>query len=135
MLPNPFIGRPAAPGDDDLSAELGAARVLWDQLIADLALPTAEWHSYSRKAGWSLRLKKGARTIVYLIPCHGSFRVSFALGEKALAAARASKLPADVLKILDEAPRYAEGTAVRLDITGKKDLAIVQKLAAAKLAN
>ncbi|HEY1494183.1 MAG TPA: DUF3788 family protein, partial [Candidatus Solibacter sp.] len=80
-------------------------------------------------------LKAGNRTIVYVTPCRGAIRVSFALGEKAMQAARDSKLPARVLKILDEAPRYAEGTGVRLDVTTKTDLAAVKKLAAAKLAN
>ena len=135
MLPNAFIGRPEPPTDEELSTELGAARTLWDQLLADLALPIQEWHSYSVKAGWSLRLKTGKRTILYVTPCRDSFRVSFALGEKAIKAARDSRLPAHVVKILDEAPRYAEGAGVRLDITAKNDLAVVRRLAAAKIAN
>jgi len=135
MLPNAFIGRTKAPTDEELSAELGDARALWDQLLRELALPVQEWYSYSVKAGWSLRLKAGKRTIVYLIPCRGAICVSFALGDKAMQAARESKLPASVIKILDEAPRYAEGAGVRLDVTTKKDLAAVKKLSAAKMAN
>ena len=135
MSPNAFIGRQKPPTDEELSLELGAARMLWDQLLAELKLPVQEWHSYSVKAGWSLRIKEGKRTILYVTPCRGSFRVSFALGDKAMQAARDSKLPAAAMKILDEAPRYAEGTGVRLDISAKKDLAIVKKLVAAKMAN
>ena len=82
MLPNAFIGRTLPPTDDELCAELGVVRALWDQLLAELALPVQEWHTYSPKAGWSLRLKQGKRTIVYLTPCHDSFRVAFALGRK-----------------------------------------------------
>ena len=33
MSPNAFIGRTKAPTDAELSAELGAARALWDQLL------------------------------------------------------------------------------------------------------
>ena len=72
---------------------------------------------------------------MYCIPRRGSFGVSFALGKKAMQAARDSKLPASVLQLLDEAPRYGEGTAVRMEIKSKKDLAIVKKLVAAKMAN
>jgi hypothetical protein len=50
-------------------------------------------------------------------------------------AARRSKLPPGVIKILDEARRYAEGTAVRIEVHAAKDIAIVKKLAAAKLEN
>jgi hypothetical protein len=135
MSPNAFIGRTLPPTDDELSTELGAARALWDELIADLALPTQEWNSYSPKAGWSLKLKLKKRTILYLAPCHGRFRVAFVLGAKAVEAARQSKLSKAVLKIIDEAPRYPEGTGVRLEITARKHLATVKKLAEVKLAN
>ena len=135
MSPNAFIGRTKAPTDAELSAELGAVRVLWDELLADLALPVQEWHSYSPKAGWSLKLKLGKRTIVYLAPCHGSFRVAFVLGAKAVEAAHQCKLSKAVIKLIDEAPRYPEGTGVRLEIATRKDLAAVKKLAGVKLAN
>ena len=94
-------GRTKPPTDDELSAELGVVRALWDELLADLALPVQEWNCYSPKAGWSLKLKQGKRTIVYLAPCHGSFRVAFILGAKAVEAARASKLSKAVIKIMD----------------------------------
>ena len=135
MSPNAFIGRTKPPTDDELSTELGAARAFWDELITELALPVQEWNSYSPKAGWSLKLKLKKRTIVYLAPCHGSFRVAFILGDKAMEAARQLKLPKAVLKIIDEAPRYPEGSGLRLEIAARKDLAAVKKLAEVKLAN
>lgn len=139
MLPNAFIDKPEQPTEDELAAELGPGKTLWDQLLAALAdehgIVIREWHSYSRKAGWSLRLKLKKRTILYLAPCRGSSRVAFILGGKAVQAARQSGLPPRVLKIIDEAPRYPEGTAVRLDIKRSGDIAVVQKLAALKLAN
>ena len=135
MSPNAFIGRTKPPTDEELSTELGAARALWDELLTELALPIQEWNSYSPKAGWSMKLKLKKRTILYLAPCHGSFRVAFVLGDKAMEAARQLKLPAAVLKIIDEAPRYPEGTGVRLEIAARQDLAAVKKLAEVKLAN
>ena len=140
MLPNAFIGKAGKPSDEELAAELGrSAKTLWDQLLSELAgqynINIAEWHSYSRKAGWALRLKFRERTIVYLLPSKGSFRASFALGDKAIAAARASKLPKKVLTIIDEARKYAEGTAVRLEVTNAKDVEAVKLLAVIKLAH
>jgi hypothetical protein len=139
MSPNAFIGHAKQPTDGELTAALGPAKVLWNQLIADLAdecgVAGQEWNSYSPKAGWSLRLKREQRNIIYLSPCPGCFRVSFALGDKAVQAARQSKLPPRVLKIINEAKRYAEGTGVRLEVKASKDLAVVKKLAAIKLAN
>ena len=139
MLPNAFIGKPEAPTDEELTAELGAARALWDQVLVRLAkecnVLTREWNSYSRKAGWSLRLKIKERNIVYLAPCRGCFRVAFVLGDKAVRAARQSKLPTRVLKILDESTKYAEGTAVRMDVKAARDLDAIVTLARIKIAN
>jgi len=139
LLPNAFIGKPEHPADEELTAELGAARTLWDQLLARMAeeckVLEREWNSYSRKAGWSLRLKIKERNIVYLSPCRGSFRGAFVLGDKAVRAARRSKLPERVLKIIAGSTRYAEGTAVRLAVKGARDLDAIVTLAQIKIAN
>ena len=82
-----------------------------------------------------MKLKLKKRTIVYLAPCHGKFRVAFVLGDKAMEATRQLKLPKAVMKVIDEAPRYPEGSGVRLEIAARKDLAAVKKLAEVKLAN
>ena len=134
---NPFIGQRTAPSDGDLETALGASKQAWDRLIADLAdehgVAVREWRSYSTKTGWSLRLKRGKRTIVWLAPLAGSFQVVFILGERAVAAAREAGLPARVLRRLDEAPRYPEGTGLRLQIKAARDIPLVKKLAAVKL--
>ena len=138
MFPNAFIDKPGKPTDEELAAELGQAKTLWDRLLAHLAesdIGTQEWNSYSRKAGWSLRLKHGKRTILYLSPSRGCFGVSFALGDRAVEAARHSRLPQRAIKMIDDAKRYPEGLAVRIGVKGPRDLAMVKKLATVKLEN
>jgi hypothetical protein len=135
--PNAFIGKPEKPTDEELAAVLGPAQALWDQLLADLAaehgVAIQEWNSYSPKAGWALRLKRGKRNIVYLSPCQGRFMASFVLGGKAVEAARQGGLPPRLIRILDEAKRYPEGTVLRIRVAKPPDAAIVAKLAALKL--
>ena len=139
MAPNAFIGKTKQPADGELTATLGAARATWDQLLADLkrefGVNVCEWSSYSPKAGWSLRVKRKARTIVWLGPRTGAFIAAFVLGDKALQAARAARLPQSIVKIMDAAPKYPEGTGIRISLKSPKDLAAVKKLAAIKLAN
>jgi hypothetical protein len=72
---------------------------------------------------------------VYLAPCVGCFRVAFILGDKAVAAARQGDLSKSTLKLIDEAPRYPEGTGLRLTVKAAKNLAAIRKLALIKLAN
>jgi hypothetical protein len=136
---NAFIDKAKKPTEEELAGALGPAKAVWDQFIAGLAVENGvdvqEWNSYSRKAGWSLRLKRKKRTIVWLAPCQGCFRVAFILGDKAMKAARDCAFPPRVMKIIEEAPKYPEGTGVRIAVKGAKDIAVLKKLAAIKLAN
>jgi hypothetical protein len=138
-IPNAFVGKKTPPTAEEVSAALGASAAAWKQLVGwlatDLGVAEEEWKSSSPKYGWSLRLKLKKRTIVYLGPCAGCFRASFVLGDRAIAAARTSDLSKTALKLIDEAPRYAEGTGLRLMVKNTKDLASVRKIASIKLAN
>ncbi len=137
--PNAFIGRTDIPADADLDQALGAAKPVWDALIAGLAaqhgVSGREWKCHSAKAGWALRLLRGKRTILWLSPCQGCFRVAFAMGDKALLAAQHSGLSAQAMRALQQAERYPEGTGVRLLVKGPRDIPAVMKLAVAKLEN
>jgi hypothetical protein len=137
-FPNAFIGKTSLPTAKEIATALGATATLWKQLVdwlAEQGVAEEEWKSGSVKYGWSLRLKLKKRTIVYLGPCAGCFRVAFVLGDRAVAAARQSGLSKSTLHLLDEAPRYAEGTGLRLMVKAPKDLAAIRKLALIKLAN
>jgi len=139
MLQNAFIGHAKQPSKKELASVLGETDVLWRSLVSDLKrelkLDGAEWNSYSVKAGWSLRLQLKKRNIVYLGPREGCFLACFALGGKALAAARQSDLPPSVLRTIGEAKRYAEGTAVRIEVHEAKDAEAVKILAKIKVEN
>jgi hypothetical protein len=97
MSANAFIGKLAAPTNHELATALGVAKPVWDQLLAELAgelgVNLHEWNSYSPKAGWSLRVKRKARTIVWLGPREDAFIAAFILGDKAVRSACATKLP------------------------------------------
>jgi hypothetical protein len=139
MRANAFINNAKQPTGAELTAELGRTKVLWDRLLEvlthDCGLDSQEWNSYSRKAGWSLRVKHRARNVLYLSPHKGCFTASFALSDRGVRAARAAGFPPPVLKIIDDARRYAEGTAIRIEVRAAKDIRIVEKLAAIKLTN
>jgi len=137
--PNAFVGRKKKPTEAGLAAALGASRPLWDDLLAHLATETGaeirEWKSYSPKTGWALRVLRKKRTIVWLSPCPGCFRVTFILSDRALEAARATRLSKRTLKVIAEAPRYPEGTGVRLIVKQLRDVPDVKRLAVVKREN
>ena len=135
---NAFVGKTTTPTAEEVAAAPGPAAEVWKQLVdwmAEQEVTVQEWNSYSAKSGWAMRLKVKKRNIVYLSPCSGCFRVAFTLGDRAVAAARQSNLSKSNLKLLDEAPKYPEGTGVRLMVKVPKDLPAIRKLALIKLAN
>jgi hypothetical protein len=126
------------PSEVELSAFLGPSQPIWKELLAWLesqGIARGDWKSVSPKYGWGLRPALRKRTILYLGPCQGCFRVSFVLGDKAVAAAKASDLPKKLQKEIAEARRYAEGTGVRIFVAKPVDLAVVRRLVALKLEN
>jgi hypothetical protein len=137
--PNAFAGKAKSPTQKELQSALGPSSTLWNCLVAgltrDLALDGEDWHSSSAKHGWALRLQKKKRNIVYLGPRSGSFIAAFALGDKAVAVAKQSALPANVLKLIANAKRYAEGTAVRIPVDTPEDVEVVKVLARIKTEN
>jgi hypothetical protein len=139
MPANAFINKPGSPTEAELAAALGPAKAAWDQLLTDLAqeldVNVHEWKCHSPKWGWSLRVKRKARTIVWLSPSESCFTVLFILGDKAVRAARQSKLPQRIVEALDAAPKYPEGTGIRLQVNSSRTVGTLKKLAAIKLAN
>jgi hypothetical protein len=136
---NAFEGRLVEPSTVEIAAALGASVTAWNLLIDWLAeqhnINTLEWKSYSPKYGWTLRLKLKKRTILYLAPCNGCFRAAFVLGDRAVEAVRNSSLSKAVVALVEQSPRYPEGTGVRLVVKGMKDLPAIRKLVEIKLAH
>ncbi len=139
MALSAFDDKSHEPRAGDLEKMLGRTFTHWNGLISHLAAefpPLDEtWNFAGAKWGWSLRLKQKKRTVLYMTPCKKHFIVGFVLGQKAVDAAHASKLPEPVLTVIDEAPKYAEGRGVRLEIRNKKDLENTKKLSAIKMSN
>ena len=140
MALSAFDDRAAGPPDEDaLATVLGESFGSWTDLRRDLAAElgplTEEWGFTSRSTGWGLRLRQPHRVLVYLTPCSGWFRASFVLGERAVAAARASDLPRAVLDGIEGSKKYAEGRGVRLEVRTAADVAAVRTLAAIKHAH
>jgi hypothetical protein len=133
-----FANKASPPTTADLKVALGKAAAAWEALVLQIRgaySPIVEqWNFASAKFGWSLRLRKGDRVVLYLIPQTGRFLVGIVLGAKAVAAALDADLPRTVRRAIAEAPRYAEGTGIRLPVEDNSQLASIQTLAALKMA-
>jgi hypothetical protein len=139
MVPSLFTDKSKKPSDAELAQALGRAATLWNELRQQVAAAfepaVEEWVYFGKTGGWAMRFVHKKRAILYLKPCEGYFRVSFALGEKAVRAAHESDLPASFLKLIDDAPKYAEGRGVRLEIRKAADVRSALQIALIKMAN
>jgi hypothetical protein len=131
-----FSDRSHQPTDADLVRVLGRARPSWERLLElageRLGPIEPQWGFSSASTGWGLRLRRKDRVIFYMTPGEGRFLVSFALGERAVAAAREHRLPKAVLDAIEAAPRYAEGRGVRLEVGNARLLPAIVALALIK---
>jgi len=139
MALSAFDDKNSPPDAAAVAAVLGRTASLWtrlkDGLGAEFEGLAEEWTFAGKAYGWSLRLKQKKRAIVYLTPHQRHFVASFALGEKACHAARAAGLNASTLAVLDTAPRYVEGRAVRIPVRRGVDVEQVIRLARVKMAH
>lgn len=137
MALSAFDDRAREPTPAQLAQALGPAHAQWNrarELVRERVPELREvWGYSSASTGWGLRLVLGKRVLLYLTPQEGGFLVSTALGEKAVASARARRTPQAFLALLEDAPRYAEGRGVRLTVRRSRDLASVERLLALKL--
>jgi hypothetical protein len=139
MALSAFGERANAPTDDDLRAVLGPAYRSWRKLLAavrERINPIAEvWAFTSATTGWGLRLRHKDRVILYMTPQQTQFLVSFVLGEKAVLAAQAARLPAALRDAIAAAPRYAEGRGVRVVVKTARQISGLVALAQIKWQN
>jgi len=134
-----FADKSREPREDDLEKVMGRAIKHWRAIVKQAAgdYPPLEesWGFAGTAWGWSLRLRRKKRTIMYLTPCKGYFIAGFALGEKAVRVAKEAGLDESTLSLIDGARKYAEGRAVRIEVHRKRDRDQVIKLAAIKMEN
>ena len=127
------------PTDKDLREVLGKVYDVWKDLIDVVEQRIGQisqvWGYTSKKTGWGLRLKQKDRIILYMTPQTVKFLVSFALGERVVAAGRLRGLSPALLKAIDAAPRYADGRGLRLEVSGKRQVLCLAALAEIKSEN
>jgi len=139
MALSAFDDKAKQPRASDLQAMLGRSYTHWQELIAHVASEFApldqSWNFAGANWGWSLRLKRKKRTVLYMTPCQRHFLVGFVLGDKAVKAAHDGTLPDALLAEIDGARKYAEGRGIRIRIGTRQDLDNVKRLAAIKMAS
>jgi hypothetical protein len=132
-----FEDKDHQPNETDLKEALAETYLIWTNLKSDIfaAYPpmTETWKFAGKSTGWGMRLVQKDRVIVYMTPSDGFFRFSLVLGEAAVRAAHALKLPAHMITAIDSAKKYAEGRGIRFEIKSAKDVKGLLELVGVKV--
>ena len=134
-----LVENPQPRGRQDLALLLGPTAHLWTELQeaigAEFAPVTERWVYGGAEYGWSCRLERGKKGILYMFPDAGHFRAGMALSDAAREAALGSDLPPAIREGLAAATKAMEGCPVRLAVRTADDMALVLELAKIKLAH
>jgi hypothetical protein len=126
------------PDPAELATVLGESVDLWEGLIdsvsAAYGLIDQVWKHAGAKIGWSMRLKRGDRILLYMTPQAGCFLAGVVLGERAAVAADGWGAPPALLKLINDASRHREGRGVRFTVNTLEDLAMAVMLVELKMA-
>ena len=134
-----FTDKEISPDNDSLITALGSTAFSW-QVIRDFTraeYPSAkeEWSYPGKKCGWSFRIKDSKRTIIYLLPCDGFFKVALLFGRKATEEVFNSQLSDRIKSDLQNATVYVERRGIRIDVTDESLFMDIKKPIEIKLAN
>lgn len=130
-----FDDKSAPPDDAALAKMLGKSNTAWRALAEHLAAMSGvevTWKFYGAKHGWQLKATRGRKAVMYMIPKSGRFVAATALPRAAVEAIDDAGLPAALVAEIRGAKAYAEGTPARVEVAGKRELAVVQRLLALK---
>ena len=134
-----FTDKSINPDNKALAEALSASFSWWndikDYVIQQYPKASEEWKHSGKNYGWGFRLKDTKRVIVYLTPNDGFFLFSIVFGEKATQEALKSNISDTIKKIINEAPVYAEGRGIRLEIKSAAIVSDLKKLILIKLQN
>lgn len=134
-----FQNKEEKPTEKDLTERLGTTWEFWIQLrnfiIDKYPYRLEEWNYSGKKYGWSFRIKDKKRAIIYFLPRDNYFKVAFVFGQKASEKIIESDITTKIKKEIEQAPKYAEGRGIRIEIKNGILIPDIKKLIEIKLAN
>jgi hypothetical protein len=132
-----FIDKLKTPNDYDLKSGLKDCYWWWKELENyTLELDSQNnrlWKYTSEKFGWGFQIKDKKRAIVYLLPRDKYFKVGLVFGMKAVKKIMSTNIHDSIKKLINDAPEYAEGKGIRIDVKDDSLLNDIKELIQIKI--
>lgn len=138
MPASTFKDKTEPPDQARLADKLGKTAVLWEavrqNLRNDHGETVQEWKFYGVKTGWLLKTLKRKRNLFFFNPQKNYFILTFVFGDRAAAAVEASDLPEPIKESLGNAPKYAEGRGLSIEVRSADQIPTIRILIRMKTA-
>jgi len=90
---------------------------------------------YGKKNGWFLKKFHEKRNLFFISIYNGYFKISFALGEKAVNTLLIGDILEELKEELANSRKYAEGRGLTIKVTSSKYLEDIKKIIGIKISN
>jgi len=139
MSSSAFDDKNKQPDEHSVAEVLGESAQFWQRIREQIREThgecVEEWKFYNQTSGWIMKLLRKKRNLFFLVPLHGLFRISFTLGDKAVAAVEKSELPESIISALRDARKYVEGRGIQIEVKSAEDAENVLRLVDIKINN
>ena len=126
-----FLDKMHQPSAEEMAAALGAAKPLWDRLLAFIAetyqMP-GELSFGGKNYGWNVWYRKSGKSLVTLYPHKDSLIAQVVLGKAEVEQAEALALGEHVGKVLRETPQLHDGRWLFIPVTSETDAHDIEQL-------
>lgn len=133
-----FLDKEQMPDDDGLKQHLDKTFDYWKRIREYVLVqyPKGEelWSYFSKKYGWSYRIKDKRRAIIYLSPRAGYFLVTMVFGFRAVDHIVATELDPWIRDTLKNSKAFPEGKVIRIPVKDESWLDSIEALVKIKLA-
>lgn len=140
MATSYFEDKTKEPQDSELEVVLGSTYPLFENIFKYLIEThkdiRPEWKHYGKNTGWLLKIFKGKRNILFMVPYEKKFTVTLIFGDKAAQQVMESEVSDEIKTELQNAQKYMEGRGIVISTTEENEnIADIIKLIEIKLAN
>lgn len=121
MATSYFEDKTKEPQDSEFETVLGSTYPLFENMFKYLVDTyediRPEWKHYGKKIGWLLKIFKGKRNILFVVPYEKKFTITFTFGDKAVQQVMESDVSDEIKTDLQNAKKYMEGRVIVISIT------------------
>ena len=134
-----FLEKDKMPDENELKSVLGKRYGLWSGILKSIETNhgaiVSEWKYYNKNSGWVQKIYLKKRNLLFFTPYKNFFSVGMVFGDKAVGEIIKSNLPAEIIKEITAAKKYAEGRGINIEIKNKESAETIKKLLQIKISN